>query len=65
MDETMNFPDTWEEFVEEFGFSDSKEVYTNGTKLIPVFRVEQWLEHNEDLKGRIDGVEVDKDGVKG
>ena len=65
MDETMNFPDTWEEFVEEFGFSDSKEVYTNGTKLIPVFRVEQWLEHNEDLKGRIDGVKVDKDGVKG
>lgn len=63
--DVMKFPSTWKEFADEFGFKDNERIYTNGTMLIPVFRVEQWLEHNEELKGRIDGVEVDKDGVKG
>ena len=41
----MIFPDTFEEFVKIFGFVDSKKYYTNGSELIQVFRVEQWLEH--------------------
>lgn len=41
----MKFPSTWKEFAEKFGFTDSERVYTNGVKIIPVFRVEQWLEH--------------------
>ena len=45
MDEMMNLPDTWEEFEKSYGFTDNKEVYTNGLRLIPSFRVKQWLDH--------------------
>jgi hypothetical protein len=55
MDEMMDFPKTWREFVEYYGFLDKKQVYTNGSVLIPVFRVEQWLEHIKNR--RADDVE--------
>lgn len=45
MADAMMFPDTFEEFVKWFGFVDSGEHYTNGSELIQVFRVKQWLEH--------------------
>ena len=45
MNDVMEFPDTWEEFEEQYGITDSEEVYTNGARLIPSFRVQQWLEH--------------------
>ena len=48
MDNMMLFPDTWKEFEEEYGFTDTDEVYTNGSRLIPSFRVEQWLENKTD-----------------
>jgi hypothetical protein len=41
----MTFPKTFDEFAEEYKIVDSKEVYTNGTELIPIFRVKQWLDH--------------------
>ena len=41
----MMFPDTAEEFIEEYSFVDEKEVYTNGSELIAVFRVKQMMEH--------------------
>ena len=44
MGDCMTFPATFEEFAEEYKIVDSKEVYTNGTELIPIFRVKQWLE---------------------
>lgn len=44
MAESMNFPATFDEFAEQYKIVDSKEVYTNGTELIPIFRVKQWLE---------------------
>jgi hypothetical protein len=31
--------------AEQYGFTDKEEYYTNGSQLIPVFRVKQWLEH--------------------
>lgn len=40
----MEFPETWEEFEKQYGFTDDKETYTNGARLIPSFRVKQWLE---------------------
>ena len=46
----MLFPETWEEFEASYGFTDSDEVYTNGARLIPSFRVEQWLEHTDQVK---------------
>ena len=45
MGDVMEFPETWEEFEKDYGFKDKKEIYTNGARLIPSFRVEQWLEH--------------------
>ena len=45
MNDQMEFPNTFEEFAEQFSFKDKDEVYTNGIDLIPVFRVQQWLEH--------------------
>jgi hypothetical protein len=41
----MMFPKNWEKFIEDYSFKDSEEVYTNGTNLVPVFRVEQMVEH--------------------
>ena len=48
MGDCMTFPATFEEFAEEYKIVDSKEVYTNGTELIPIFRVKQWLEHKQN-----------------
>lgn len=45
MAEIMEYPKTPNEFIERYSFKDSEEIYTNGSKLIPVFRVEQMLEH--------------------
>jgi len=46
----MTFPETWEEFEKSYGFDDSEEVYTNGSRLIPSFRVKQWLDHEESKR---------------
>lgn len=45
MADMMEFPNTWEEFEKVYGFADTKQIYTNGSRLIPSFRVEQWLDH--------------------
>lgn len=52
MDEMMTFPDTWEEFEKSYGFTDNEEVYTNGARLIPSFRVKQWLGHLPSVQPR-------------
>lgn len=45
MSEKMEFPNTFEEFVNKHSFVDSDEVYTNGCELIQTFRVMQGYEH--------------------
>ena len=50
MNEEMKFPETFEQFAREYGFKDSKEVYTNGSDLIQVFRVKQWLGHEMSVE---------------
>lgn len=45
--DVMTFPNTWEEYEETYGFNDTEQVYTNGSRLIQSFRVKQWLEHIE------------------
>ena len=47
MGDAMTFPETFEEFAKSYKIVDSKQVYTNGTELIPIFRVKQWLEHKD------------------
>lgn len=50
MSDRMEFPETFEKFAEQYGFKDDKEVYTNGSDLIQIFRVRQWLEHDNKLR---------------
>lgn len=43
--EMMQFPETIEEFLDNYCFTDKDKVYTNGSELIQRFRIEQALEH--------------------
>ena len=41
----MSFPENWWTFVQDYQFADKEEIYTNGSMLIPSFRVRQMVEH--------------------
>lgn len=43
--ESMRFPETVDEFMEQYKIVDTEQVYTNGTELVPIFRMQQWFEH--------------------
>lgn len=45
MPDAMTFPDNWEDFINDYSFKDTEEIYTNGSELIPVFRVKQLIDH--------------------
>lgn len=45
MNDTMSFPKTIDEFLDDYSFKDKEEAYTNGSMLIPTFRVWQGVEH--------------------
>ena len=45
MADMMNFPKRWEDFLHDYEFEDARRIYTNGTRLIPSFRVKQMMEH--------------------
>ncbi len=60
MGECMSFPDTVAQFIEMYGFADKERVYTNGTMLIPVFRVVQMLEHYYPCGAKLDGERKEK-----
>lgn len=47
MNNVMDFPNSFEEFIKDYEFKDNKEIYTNGCELIPTFRVMQGYEHYE------------------
>lgn len=50
MGECMVFPEDYKEFIDSYSFKDKQEVYTNGSELIPVFRVEQMMDHYMPLR---------------
>jgi hypothetical protein len=52
MSDMMNFPETWEEYEKLYGFNDSEEIYTNNSRLIPSFRVKQWIEHESKQENK-------------
>lgn len=57
MADRMNFPPTFEEFINDYSFKDKEEIYTNGTELIPVFRVMQaWDHYTEDIKQNLNNI---------
>ena len=39
MSDAMMFPETIEEFIDQYKFIDTDQIYTNGSELIQVFRV--------------------------
>lgn len=58
MSEEMKFSDTLDEFIKQYSFIDEEQIYTNGSELIPTFRVKQWEEHkikeNQELKKQLE-----------
>lgn len=57
MVDTIAFPKTVDEFMEKYKIVDSDEVYTNGTELVPIFRMKQWFEHIEAEPKHGDAIE--------
>jgi hypothetical protein len=45
MTNSIEFPNSIYEFLLDNSFKDKDEVYTNGSLLIPTFRVKQAIEH--------------------
>ena len=45
MADMMNFPKRWEDFLHDYEFEDARRLYTNGSRLIPSFRVKQMMGH--------------------
>ena len=45
MGDVMQFPKKWKQFLHDYEFEDSRQIYTNGARLIPSFRVKQMMEH--------------------
>ncbi len=45
MADLMTFPNTVEEFMDQYKITDTEQIYTNGAELVPIFRMEQWFEH--------------------
>lgn len=43
--EMMQFPNNMKQFLDKYSFLDRERIYTNGSLLIPTFRVKQALEH--------------------
>ena len=48
MSDIQTFPQTWQDFADDYTFNDYKEFYTNGIELIPLFRIEQMMGHYYD-----------------
>lgn len=44
MADMMSIPESLEEFMEQYKIVDTEQIYTNGTEMVPIFRVKQWLD---------------------
>lgn len=62
MDDCMAFPDTVEEFMEQYKVVDTEQVYTNGMEMVPIFRMSQWFEHLPSAQERKTGRWVEETG---
>lgn len=51
MADMMMFPETIEEFIEQHKIVDTEQVYSNGIEYVPVFRMKQWVEYENRLRG--------------
>jgi len=49
---TLTFPETMEEFIEQYKVVKGENLYCDGVEFIPVFRMKEWVEHLQSQKGR-------------
>ena len=54
--EMMTFPSKWEQFLHDYEFEDARRIYTNGSRLIPSFRVKQMMSTTRPASSRPDGM---------
>lgn len=45
----MTFPDTVEEFMEQYKMVDREQIYSNGIEYVPIFRMKQWFKHRPQI----------------
>ena len=68
MNDCQDFPETVEEFMDEYKMVDTEEVYSNGTEYVPIFRMKQWFEHERNTaypkKGKNMTRLIDADALK-
>ena len=79
MNDCMTFPDTVEEFMEQYKVVDTEHIYTNGSEFVPVFRMKQWFEHlpseqsepeaiskwKKEFREYVDSLDIARDDWKG
>ena len=39
-----------DDFMESYKITDTEKIYSNGMELVPIFRVKQWFEYNNQDK---------------
>ena len=79
MNDCMTFPDTVEEFMEQYKVVDTEHIYTNGSEFVPIFRMKQWFEHlpseqsepeaiskwKKEFREYVDSLDIARDDWKG
>ena len=48
---TLTFPETIEEFIEQYKVVKGENLYCDGVEFIPVFRMKEWFERSQSQKG--------------
>lgn len=56
MSDMMEFPQTVEEFMEQYKVVDTDHIYSNGTVFVPIFRMKQWFDHVESENDHVEVV---------
>ena len=46
----QEFPATVEEWMESNKIVDTEHIYTNGSEMVPIFRMRQWFQHIATIK---------------
>lgn len=63
--DSMEFPKTWGEFADYYGYVDrSKEIFVGEIEVIPRFRVEQWIEHIDPVVSPLPCVRDEHGAIK-
>lgn len=44
MGDIMDFPDSVDEFMEQYKVTDTEHVYSNGIEYVPIYRMKQWFD---------------------